>query len=70
MNAARAFMRREDYQPKQAQADSPFQRFSVSCLHCGSFRLRMIAEHDGEAGELRAYLFCPSCRQREQVPMR
>jgi hypothetical protein len=28
MNLARAFMRREDYQPPETPADSPFQRFN------------------------------------------
>src|SRR5450759_1831979 len=30
MNAAQFFMRREDYQPPQTPADSPFRRFTVS----------------------------------------
>jgi hypothetical protein len=30
MNAARYFMRREDYQPPTTHADSPFRRFNVS----------------------------------------
>jgi hypothetical protein len=42
MNAARHFMRREEYQPKTTPADSPFRRFMVSCVKCGSFKLRVM----------------------------
>ena len=70
MNAARYFMRREDYQPPKTPADSPFRRFNVSCLKCGSFKLMAIGEFDSEAGELKVFLFCPSCREREQLLMR
>ena len=63
-------MRREDYQPPQTPEDSPFRRFTVSCLKCGSFKLRVIGEFDSDAGELKTFLFCPSCRQREELPVR
>jgi hypothetical protein len=69
MNAARWFQRREDYQPPQTPVDSPFRRFQVSCLNCGSFRLRVIGEFDPEAGELKVFLFCPACRARERLPV-
>ena len=68
--AARFFQRREDYQPPKTPADSPFRRFNVSCLKCGSFKLMVIGEFDSEAGELKVFLFCPSCREREQLPVR
>jgi hypothetical protein len=35
MNAARNFMRREDYQPPQTPVDSPFWWFGMSWLKCG-----------------------------------
>jgi len=70
MNAARYFMRREDYQPPETPADSPFRRFKVSCLKCGSFKLRVIGEFDSDAGDLKVVLFCPSCRACEQMPVR
>ena len=60
MNAARYFMRREDYQPPKTNANSPFRRFNVSCLKCGSVKLRVIGEFDSETGDMAAYLFCPS----------
>ena len=41
----------------------------VSCLKCGSFKLRVIGEFDSDAGELRVFLFCPSCRARERLPV-
>ena len=63
------FMRREDYQPPQTPVDSPCRRFTVACLKCGSFKLRVIGEFDSEAGETKAFLFCPACRQREQLPV-
>jgi hypothetical protein len=70
MNAARYFMRREDYQPKQTHPDSPFRRFNVSCLKCGNIKLRLVSEFDSDAGEAKVFLFCPSCRQNEQLPVR
>jgi Zn finger protein HypA/HybF involved in hydrogenase expression len=70
MNSARAFMRREDYATPQTPEESSFRRFRVSCLKCGSYKLRVIGEHDHEAGELKVFLFCPQCREREQMPMR
>ncbi len=63
-------MRREDYAPPKTQADSPFQKFNVSCLKCGSFRLRVIGEFDSEAGTVKVFLFCPACREREELPLR
>ena len=47
--------------------DSQFRRFNVSCLKCGSFKLKAIGEFDSDVGELKIFLFCPSCREREQV---
>jgi hypothetical protein len=60
-------MRREDYQPPQPPRDSPCRRFTVSCLKCGSFKLKVIGEFDSDAGELKVFLFCPSCRAWEQM---
>jgi hypothetical protein len=51
MNSARAFMRREDYQPPQTPSESPFRKFDVKCLACGSYQLRLVAQMDEEAGE-------------------
>ncbi len=68
--SARYFMRREDYQPRQTPGDSPFRQFDVSCLKCGSYRLRLVSEFDEESGEIAVVLFCPQCRQREIMPIR
>jgi Zn finger protein HypA/HybF involved in hydrogenase expression len=70
MNAARYFMRREDYQPPTTPAASPFRQFHVSCLKCGSVKVRVIAEHKDDSSELKVYLYCPKCRQRELLPVR
>ena len=64
MNAARHFMCREDYQPPKTHPDSPFHRFNVSCLKCGSVKLRLIGEFNPEIGDPTVFLFCPSCRER------
>jgi hypothetical protein len=40
----------------------------VSCLKCGSVKLRVISEQDDESGEMNVYLYCPSCRERERLP--
>ena len=63
-------MRREDYQPPQTPTASPFRRFLVSCLKCGFVKLRIISEHEDDSSELKAYLYCPNCREREQLPVR
>jgi hypothetical protein len=63
-------MRREDYQPRQSPAGSPFRRFVVKCLHCGSYDLRLVAQMDEELGEIAVVLVCKYCRQQEIVPVR
>ena len=67
MNAARYFMRREDYQPRETPRDSPFRCFMVSCVKCGSFRLQLKLQFDEQIGETAAVLFCPSCRSQEKL---
>jgi hypothetical protein len=68
-SSARAFMRLEDYQPRTTPAESPFRQFEVTCLKCGSYRLRLVSEYNEEARELSVVLFCPQCRQREIMPI-
>jgi hypothetical protein len=70
MNAARFFMRREDYQTRQSPAGSPFRQFDVSCLKCGSYDLRLAAQMDEEAGEMAVVLVCHKCRQWEMLRVR
>jgi len=70
MNAARYFMRREDYQPRQTLRESPFRKFDVKCLRCGSYQLRLVAQMDEEAGETALVLVCKKCRQQEILTMR
>ena len=70
MNAARWFQRREDYQPPQTPADSPFRKFEVRCIACGSHRLRLVAQFDEQSGEMAVVLVCTSCQQRETLPLR
>jgi hypothetical protein len=43
MNVARWFQRREDYQPSQTPSESPFRKFDVKCLACGSYQLRLVS---------------------------
>lgn len=70
MNAARFFMRREDYQPPETPADSPFRKFNVSCLKCGSFKLQLRSQFDEDVGVLQVILYCPACRQQEILPIK
>ena len=63
-------MRREDYQPRQSPAGSPVRQFEVSCLHCGSYDLRLATQMDEEAGEMALVLVCNKCRQREILAVR
>jgi len=67
MNAARWFQRREDYQPPQTPRDSPFRQFTVRCLKCGSYRLRLTIQFEDAAGEMVLILSCPGCRQSEKI---
>ena len=69
MNAARWFQRREDYQPPQTPPESPFRKFDVKCLACGSHQLRLVAHMDEEAGEIAVVLVCNRCPQRETLPV-
>ena len=70
MNAARCFQRREDYQPPQTPRESPFRKFEVRCLACGSYQLRLVAQFDDAAGEMAVVLVCSKCPQRETLPVR
>ena len=70
MNAARFFMRREDYQTPSTPADSPFRKFDVKCLACGSYQLRLVAQMDEVAGEMAVMLVCNRCLQREILSVR
>lgn len=65
MNAARYFMRREDYQPRKTPSDSPFRNFDVTCLRCGSYQLRLVAQLDEESGEMSVVMVCKNCPNRE-----
>ena len=70
MNAARCFQRREDYQPPQTPRESPFRKFTVRCLVCGSYQLRLVAQFDEAGGEMAVVLVCSKCPQRETLPVR
>jgi transcription elongation factor Elf1 len=70
MNAARYFMRREEYQPRQTPRASPFRQFDVTCLHCGSYELRLARQVDEEAGEVALMLICKKCGKLEILPVR
>lgn len=65
MNSARYFIRREDDEPLHTPRDSPFRRFDVKCLKCGSYRLCLTSDFDEAAGELRLTLTCSRCHQCE-----
>ena len=70
MNAARYFMRREDYQPNQPRNAKVSKLFDISCVKCNSVNLNIIGEFNDESGEQAVYLFCPRCRVREQLTVR
>jgi transcription elongation factor Elf1 len=67
MNAARYFMRREDYQPRRTPPESPFRNFEVKCLKCGSFKLTITAQFDEQSGEQIAVFVCIKCKQQEKI---
>jgi hypothetical protein len=67
INSQRWFQRKEDYEPRQANADSPFRRFDVKCLKCSSYKLTLTAHLDEQSGETILVLFCSRCREREKV---
>jgi hypothetical protein len=70
MNAARWFQRREDYQPPKTLPDSPFRKFDVKCLACGSYQLRLVAQMDEEAGEMAVVPVCMRLRSRRITSFR
>ena len=61
-------MRREDYQPRQTPRDSPFRKFEVRCIRCGSVKIKIIGQHDEDGGEMKVFLVC-LCGQREEMPV-
>jgi len=63
-------MRREDYQHRQTPSESPFRQFDVSCLHCGSYQVRLARQWDEESGEMALMLVCKFCRRMEILPVR
>ena len=56
MNSARYFSRREDDEPPRTPTESPFRRFDVKCLKCGSYRLCLTSDFDDDTFELRTTL--------------
>jgi hypothetical protein len=62
-------MRKEEYAERTTHPDSPFRRFNVACLKCGSVRLRVVGQFDVDSGEVKIFLSCPQCRAREQLPV-
>jgi hypothetical protein len=56
---------RQDDEPPRTPQDSPFRKFDVKCLKCGSYGLGVSSEFHEGAGELRVILSCPGCRERE-----
>ncbi len=70
MNSARYFIRREEDAPKSTPRDSPFRKFDVKCLKCGSYKLSVTAEFDDDLGELRVILNCPRCRAFEVLTVK
>jgi hypothetical protein len=57
-------------QPPQTPSDSPFRKFDVKCLACGSYQLRLVAQMDEEAGQMSVVLVCNLCRLWEILPVR
>jgi hypothetical protein len=45
------------------------KRKSAAAPDFFSAQVRIIAEFDSDSGETGVYLFCPSCRQCERLPM-
>ena len=70
MNSARYFIRREDDEPPRTPAESPFRKFDVKCVKCGSYKLQVTTEFDENAGEVHLELLCTKCRQQERVRIR
>jgi hypothetical protein len=51
INSQRWFVRKEDYEPRKANSDSPFRRFDVKCLKCSCYKLTLTAHFDEQSGE-------------------
>jgi len=70
INSQRWFMRKEDYELRQANPDSPFRSFDVKCLKCGCYKLTLTAHYDEQTGESFLLFFCTRCRRQEQIPIK
>ena len=58
VNSARYFIRREDDEPPRTPPESPFRRFDVKCLKCGTYRLALTSGFDETTGEQHLLLTC------------
>lgn len=58
------FGRREQADFHRKPNCSLFQQFDVQCL-CGTHNIKIVVEADEEG--LKVYLFCPTCRRREEL---
>jgi hypothetical protein len=70
MNSVRYFIRRKDDEPSRTPPQSPFRRFNVECLKCGSHRLTLSIGFDEAAGKQRLLLTCSRCHQFEVMKVR
>ena len=41
--------------------------FNLSCVKCGSVKLRFISSYDDDSGVTSLYLLCPRCNTRERM---
>jgi hypothetical protein len=58
-------MRREDYQPPTTPTDSPWRKFVVRCLRCGSPNVRVTIQH--EDGDAFVVMICEACPERQEA---
>lgn len=63
-------MRREDYQPRTTHPDSLLRKFALACVKCDAVKLNLVSQHDEDTGELKVFLICSRCNEREELPLR
>lgn len=64
---AQYFRRREDCVARTTPADSPHRQFTIYCVKCDSYMVRVIAGYNEESGSVQIVLRCGQCGNAECV---
>lgn len=54
----------------QTPVDSPYRLFLVQCIHCQSYRVRLVTFHEEDADGISIAMVCQKCRRQEKIDLR